>query len=204
MKKAIKGLVITVGCVFLLGACSETTTTKEEPKKEVTTKETEPKKESQPKKETPSEESEVILNDHAQADKAEQEYADNMSTYFYSFSDVMMRFSEQNREASQNPALMTDSDWMIDTSGVLIDMQSLIEEYRAIEDVPIAFKPSHELLGSVIDNYDFIVKNYATGIDNLDADLLSQCAQHMSTGTNILTGEYQTQMQADIQAAKTN
>ena len=204
MKKTIKGLVITVGCVFLLGACSETTTTKEEPKKEVTSKETEPKKEAQPKKEEPSKESEVILNEHAQADQAEQEYADNMSTYFYSFSDVMTRFSEQNNKAAQNPALMTDSDWMIDTSAVLIDMQSLIDEYRAIEDVPTAFEPSHELLGSVIDNYDFIVKNYATGIDNLDADLLSQCAQHMSTGTNILTGEYQTQMQADIQAAKTN
>lgn len=198
MKKTIKGLVIATGCVFLLGACSETTTTKEEPKKEVTSKEVEPKKE------TSSKESEVILNDHAQADQAEKEYSDNMSAYFSSFSDVMTRFSTKNREAAQNPALMADSNWMIDTSAVIIDMQTLIEDYRAIDDVPAVFESSHKLLGDAIDQYEFVVENYATGIDNMDADLLTQCAVHMDAGTKILTEQYQTQLQADIQAAKTN
>lgn len=126
--------------------------------------------------------------EEAKADKEAELMAYHTETtrIYTDLGKYITDFGNQNTQASQNPALIADTDWTVDTVVALTGIQSSIKEYRAIENVPEEFAESNRLANQAWDEWQFVIDNYPAAIDNLDVDMIRECASHMQNATGYL------------------
>ena len=168
MKKLI-GAVL-VGSV-LLGACSEEVV-KEETKaveQKETTKAPEPAKKAEPKK------------------YVESDYLDSMSTAMKSVAGALRSISEESTKFSENPALIMDQGWIVDMAMAITLLDSSIMQVRDIEEPEgKELKEAHTLVLKAMDHYQYVVDNYPSAIDSMDADAIRKCTENMKTATGYI------------------
>jgi uncharacterized secreted protein with C-terminal beta-propeller domain len=167
MKKLMVLFTILLG---LMVACSDTETTTEEDKGVVKVEE-EPAPAPAPVEVT--------------EDKLVEDYADEMSTYLGDFSKYMGDFSELNMEAGNNPMMMKDDNWIMDTAVTLTMMDDTITKIQGINP-PDKLKESHAVVLQGMEKFKYVVDNYPEAVDNLDVNLLTSCVTAMTEGSEYL------------------
>jgi alpha-galactosidase/6-phospho-beta-glucosidase family protein len=167
---------------------------KEEPKKDVKSEE-EKKADEEAKKKAEEEkkkEEEAKAAEEAKK-KAEEErkqaetkklntYAQNILEALEPLRNDMLTFADLNMEASENPTLMYDQDWIMEMALTLNSMETGISKVKKIDNVPDSLKESHNLTVKAMDEYQYLVENYPDAIDNLDVDLMMKCVEAMQRG----------------------
>lgn len=174
MKKLIGAVLVGS---MLLGACSEEVV-KEETKaveqKETATKTPEPAKKAEPKKAEPKK---VV----------ETEYLDSMSTAMKSVAGALHSISEESVKFSENPALIMDQGWIVDMAMAITLLDSSITQVRDIEEPEEEeLKKAHTLVLKAMDHYQYVVDNYPSAIDKMDADAIRKCTENLSTATGYI------------------
>lgn len=147
-----------------------------------------------------AEEAEKLAAEEAAAEEAlEQEkvdtYATNMEEHLGNLSDNMYTISTLSTQAGEDPYIMFDSEWITDFALELVLMDATIELVRA-EDPPEALKPAHDTILKSMDEFEFVVDNMPTAIDELDFDLVNESAAAITRGS-----EYMVDATAQIEAA---
>ena len=166
MKKLIGAVLVGS---MLLGACSEEVV-KEEPKaveQKETTKAPEPAK----KAEKPF----------------ESEYTKAMSVAMQNVSDALGGMTEESKKMADNPALILDQGWIMDMALALTMLDASIIQVRDIEEpTDPKLKEAHGLVLNAMDHYEYVVDNYPSAIDNMDADLIKECTENLKSATGYI------------------
>lgn len=97
----------------------------------------------------------------------------------------MDKIAELLMEASSDPTLTINEEWMTDAALALTIMDQSIDQLRSLEPPPL-MEESHQYLMMGLDEYDFMIQNFPRAIDNYDLDLMNQCAEAMFTGSDYL------------------
>lgn len=169
MKKLIGAVLVGS---MLLGACSEEVV-KEETKaveqKETVTKTPEPAEKAEPKK------------------YVESDYLDSMSTAMKSVAGALRSISEESAKFSENPALIMDQGWIVDMAMAITLLDSSIMQVRDIEEPEgKELKEAHTLVLKAMDHYQYVVDNYPSAIDSMDAEAIRKCTENMKTATGYI------------------
>lgn len=97
----------------------------------------------------------------------------------------MDKITELLTDASSDPTLMMNEEWMTDIALALTIMDQSIDQIRSLEPPPL-MEESHQYLMMGLDEYDFMIQNFPRAIDNYDLDLMNQCAEAMFVGSDYL------------------
>ena len=149
-RRIITTAALTLG--LMLTGCSETTVT-ESAKEEV--------------KEAPGVDSDLLA------------YSTEMEGYMNDFTITMTEFSDLNMEASVDPSVMASSDWMMDITSVLIDMDKHIAGIRTVTP-PEEMEVSHGYVLKAMDSFEFVVDNYPDSLEN--PEVMSDCIDALNEG----------------------
>lgn len=164
MKKLIGAVLVGS---MLLGACSEEAVKKETKaveQKETATKTPEPAKKAEPKK------------------YVESDYLDSMSTAMKSVAGALRSISEESTKFSENPALIMDQGWIVDMAMAITLLDSSIMQVRDIEEPEgEELRKAHKLVLKAMDHYQYVVDNYPSAIDSMDAEAIRKCTENMQT-----------------------
>lgn len=152
-RRIITTAALTLG--LMLTGCSETTVTEESQNKV--------KEEAESKSESTT----LIA------------YSTEMEGYMNDFTITMTEFSDLNMEASVDPSIMASSDWMVDMSSVLIDMDKHIAGIRTVTP-PEEMEVSHDYVLKAMDSFEFVVDNYPDSLE--DPELMSDCIDALGEG----------------------
>jgi hypothetical protein len=171
VKRLIKGLSVSLLAVGILGACSEPV---EKEKASTTVKTEETKPAPAPVKEPVS----TVADDIAT-------YHNQLNDPVNGLSQAMGTFGELNIKAGSDPSLMFTDDWKTDMAVALVAMDKYIGQIRAI-DPPDSLDEPHALLLQAMDEYQYVVDNYPKAIDNMDANAIIECTNHMNNGNDLI------------------
>ena len=164
MKKLIGAVLVGS---MLLGACSEEVVKEEPVQQKETTKAAEPAK----KAEKPF----------------ESEYTKAMSVAMQNVSDALGGMTEESKKMADNPALILDQGWIMDMALALTMLDASIIQVRDIEEpTDPKLKEAHGLVLNAMDHYEYVVDNYPSAIDNMDADLIRECTENLKTATGYI------------------
>ena len=106
-------------------------------------------------------------------------YSTEMEGYMNDFTITMTEFSDLNMEASVDPSIMTSSDWMVDMSSVLLDMDKHIAGIRTVTP-PEEMEVSHGYVLKAMDSFEFVVDNYPDSLEN--PEVMSDCIDALNEG----------------------
>lgn len=161
MKKIIGAVLVGS---MLLGGCSEEVVKEEPVRQKETTKAAEPAK----KAEKPF----------------ESEYTKAMSVAMQNVSDALGGMTEESKKMADNPALILDQGWIMDMALALTMLDASIIQVRDIEQpTDPKLKEAHGLVLNAMDHYEYVVDNYPSAIDNMDADLIKECTENLKSAT---------------------
>ena len=139
-------------------------------------------------KESPVEQKEVAAEPVKKAEKpVEAEYTKAMSVAMQNVSDALGGMTEESKKMADNPALILDQGWIMDMALALTMLDASITQVRDI-DVPTdpKLKEAHELVLNAMDHYEYVVDNYPSAIDNMDADAIRECTENLKTATGYI------------------
>jgi len=109
-------------------------------------------------------------------------YSDSVSETMSSFSENVSNFSAQTMMAGDDPTLMFDDTWIMDTALTLVYIQTNIDSINAME-APKGFEEIQSYNLKIAEEWQFVVDNFPTAIDNVDTDLINECVTHIQQGT---------------------
>lgn len=174
------GHIALLSLPLLLAGCTSTeeadAPAKTTPKVEQTTKDT---KQQEAKAEKKKAEKEA----KAQQKQAEIEYATYMESHLQHFVQGMTNFGGLNTDASLNPMLMLDNNWIGDMALALMDMQSSVDDMRATTPPSGELTLIHEEIMRALDDYQVLLDNYPDAVDNIDVNLMEECLGALERGT---------------------
>ena len=117
----------------------------------------------------------------------ETKYLKNMSASMKNVADSLGSISEESAKFSENPALMMDQGWIVDMAMAITLLDSSIIQVRDIEEPKgKELKKAHTLVLKAMDHYQYVVDNYPSAIDNMDADAIRKCTENLSTATGYI------------------
>jgi hypothetical protein len=174
MKKIVKIAGLSLLAVGILGACGNT-----EPVEKDTTNQTVQDKPIVSKPEIKKEEPKNTLADDVMA------YHNMLNPAVTGLTQSLEKFSELNSEASSNPSLMFSDDWKTDMAATLVSMGIYLDQIRKVNP-PASMTETHNLILQAVEEYQYVVDNYANALDNLDADAITECITHMQQGNNFV------------------
>ena len=152
-----KYVAVALFSALLLGGCSEEVV-KEEPKA--------------------VEKKEVAAEPVKKA--VESEYTKAMSVAMQNVSDALGGMTEESKKMADNPALILDQGWIMDMALALTMLDASITQVRDIEQpTDPKLKEAHELVLNAMDHYEYVVDNYPSAIDNMDADAIRKCTENL-------------------------
>ena len=161
-----KYVAVALFSALLLVGCSEEVV-KEEPKaveQKETTKEAEPAKKA-----------------------VESEYTKAMSVAMQNVSDALGGMTEESKKMADNPALILDQGWIMDMALALTMLDASIIQVRDIDEpTDPKLKEAHGLVLNAMDHYEYVVDNYPSAIDNMDADLIKECTENLKSATGYI------------------
>lgn len=123
-----------------------------------------------------------------------EKYHELLSNPVTGLTGAMELFSDLSTKASNDPSLLTDTDWKQKMAFALASMGEYIGQIQAINP-PDSLSDIHDILLQAMDEYQFTVDNFATALDTMDSDLINECTAHMQKG-NELMGEATDKMTA--------
>lgn len=181
MKFKVTGLLL-VG-MLAMGACSaeETATGPKEVEAEA------PKEE--PKEDAPEAEPVKSLS------ASEQEYGDFMINVYQQLPSFFDEITALSTDAVNDPMLILENSWREDIVLNYELMTALMQQIKDFENVPPLFQESHSLQVKAADEFIASKEKFYDGIDNMDATLITEAAEHMSAGSS-----YIKQAQTEIEA----
>ena len=193
MKKLLTLLAMT--SMLALAGCTETAVEepKEEKKVEASTTEkvevedeakAEAKAKEEASKKVEAKEAEQAAQDTKNAAYAQEvgEYSSTLGDIMNDFTDNVNNFNHQTSLAEKDPFITMDSEWITDTVLVLLSIQANIDSINEIQP-PAGFEEIHSLNQKLGEEWQFVVDNFPTAIDNLDTALIQECATHIQLGT---------------------
>ena len=117
----------------------------------------------------------------------ETEYLNNMSAAMKNMSEALGLISEESTKFLENPALMMDQGWIMDMAMAITMLDASIIQVRDIEEPEgKELKEAHALVLKAMDHYQYVVDNYPSAIDNMDADAIRKCTENLSTATGYI------------------
>ena len=159
-----KYVAVALFSALLLGGCSEETVKESAVEQKETTKAAEPAKKA-----------------------VESEYTKAMSVAMQNVSDALGGMTEESKKMADNPALILDQGWIMDMALALTMLDASIIQVRDIkEPTDPELKEAHGLVLNAMDHYEYVVDNYPSAIDNMDADLIRECTENLKTATGYI------------------
>ena len=110
------------------------------------------------------------------------EYSSTLGDIMNDFTDNVNNFNHQTKKKKKDPFITMDSEWITDTVLVLLSIQANIDSINEIQP-PAGFEEIHSLNQKLGEEWQFVVDNFPTAIDNLDTALIQECATHIQLGT---------------------
>lgn len=89
--------------------------------------------------------------------------------------------AKQSGLASDDPTVIIDNDWKVDTVVYLTMLKLANDRVRGLEP-PARFADAHAEMLTAADHFDLSVQYYAEGVDELDANKLDLAATNMQLG----------------------
>lgn len=192
MKKTLISVAITIGLFSMAIACTD-----EEAVEKVDTVESDPVAVEEETVEEPVEEIieepveetvETVDNDTNEPvfDASTLEYSTKMESISYDIQTIMNDFSQLMYQAGDNPNLMFDDNWIIDVATQIALLDGVITEVRNIE-APSQLDDVHSLILEAMNEYEFVVDNFPSAIDNMDVNLINECNTAITNATGHIT-----------------
>ena len=116
-----------------------------------------------------------------EAKEKESNYENKMSSIASRMSTTMGEFSKKQFEAADNPYLLYDQDWIIETSIKVAEVQNIIDESRQIK-APKKYENAHSLLMKAMNEYEKFTTKYPSAVDNMDADEMANITTYIQNG----------------------
>lgn len=110
----------------------------------------------------------------------EQEYATQIANASLEYADWLRQLSDLSLDAGADPTLLFDDDWTTDLGITLGLLQITSEQMANVEPVPGRFKVIDNYMEQIHAETKLLVKNYASGVDNIDVDLITAANQNMN------------------------
>lgn len=136
-----------------------------------------------------AEEKKLAEEKQAKEDAKHQAYREEVIVYTTVISETMGSFSEdiasfntQTMLAANDPMLMMDDTWIMDTVMSLVYLQEDIDAINATK-APKGFEEIQSYNEKIANEWQFVVDNFPTAIDNMDVDLINECTAHIKQGT---------------------
>lgn len=118
---------------------------------------------------------------------SEAAYSVLLQDYMGQFATALTDFGNLNIQASTDPTLMQDIDWITDAAVALSSMDEIILKVNELNP-PDKFKEVHAELLKAMDGYQYVVDNYPEAVDYMDLDLMEQCVIKMEESADYLEG----------------
>ncbi len=112
----------------------------------------------------------------------EQAYLEEMLNIGTSYSLALTRLGELGEAVSENPYLLLDTEWRAEIFSIIATIKRLNARVRSI-DPPDRFAEAHEDLVEAAEHLDKFANLFTEGVENLDADKLSQALAELKLGT---------------------
>ena len=116
---------------------------------------------------------------------AEEAYAAKVAKIGSQYSDAFTAFSTLAAAVSEDASLLLDEDWKTKIAFVLVTMQSLNEDVRAL-DPPERFMDVHNYLLEAAEHYDNFINLFSEGIDELDIDKITKATEEVLLGNEAI------------------
>ena len=121
----------------------------------------------------------------------EQAYIGQIGNIANTYADALDGLGQQLTDAGENPALIFDQEWIIDTAAIITTIRLNNEEVRTLEP-PEQYQPGQALMLEVANHLDVAMDAYIEGIDNLDVDKITQGNEALLLGNQAITNAAQT------------
>ncbi len=95
------------------------------------------------------------------------------------YGEWLGRLGEQSTKAGKTPSLFFDDDWKIETVTALVALRSAGQSLGALSPVPEQVKPFDDLLKKISAETEPLTDEYARGVDNVDAALLTSASTRL-------------------------
>lgn len=120
------------------------------------------------------------------------DYQREMITRWQTYQDAFLNFNDRVQEAAADPMLMFDTDWKTKTGISLGLLDVAASGLESIPNVPPEYATLDGYMDSIASETHQMTKNYAYGLDHVDADALHlalQNLQNITTHTQNATAE---------------
>lgn len=186
-KKMFIGWAICTVIFFISFAMIPTNQSNESAKSEQTNDKPEmekPKEDIKLDEETQKKYDEIVENVEKEMQE-EQKYEEAITANKVSWVPVLKDFSEWSIEGGNNSSLFLDENYKKRGYDLTAQMKNLVNEARAI-NAPATKTETHKIYMRAMDNFEFIADNLMTGVENIDADLITECMNKMNAASNLL------------------
>ena len=96
-------------------------------------------------------------------------------------------FIALNQQLGENISLIRDDDWIQDMVLALVGIKTCGEQLQEERTVPPGYAEADRLFQKAGAELVAFVKDYANGIDTMDADLILQAVEHIKTATKYIS-----------------
>lgn len=181
MKKVKKMIVNTLLVIFGALVISWMFSDGDDPKKEQTKPETIEKVEqenSKPAKQEPKQPN-VFTEEETKYMQFVNETYNEMIPYFNDISQLSF-------EAADNPLAFQDNNWRSKVEQAYNGLATQLNKIKNYKNVPERFREIHELEVKAADQFLMARDKYFKGIDNMDANALTEAVMHTNKGNEYL------------------
>ena len=92
-------------------------------------------------------------------------------------------FSKNNSRASQDVALLADTQWRIEQAGCITSFKMSAEEIHQMQNVPAQARPLHRILMHMADELGDVRASYIKGVDRMDPRAIQNATDHILSAT---------------------
>ena len=115
-----------------------------------------------------------------------QAYRDALISPFTEFNEGISDLSKQSTKLADNPILMMNQEWIIETVTALYQIRAAAHELKAVEPTNDRTKAIQDLMNQIADHYIYVADNYPSAIDNRDVALLESINNEIEASTGKL------------------
>lgn len=112
---------------------------------------------------------------------SEAEYSTEVMDIALNYERAMRDINTLSSKAGENPYLILEDSWRDSMAQALAQMLTCNERIRDLEPPP-AYEETHGHLLDAADYFEKSVMAMSQGIDDMDADLVTQAGEYMSLG----------------------
>ncbi|MTH55026.1 hypothetical protein GKZ89_16605 [Bacillus mangrovi] len=109
-------------------------------------------------------------------DAGELQYLDAISPILNQMAAGLFDFGTLNLEASQDPSLLTDPDWISEMAASLVLLQGTSDALKALSPPP-EMAEVHSLLLKAGTEIEYVTENYPAAIENGDLIAIGKCTE---------------------------